>query len=69
MHVSNATSVKIWRSCGRDVTLEALVSTAMRLFAEQGCAATRIEDIATAAGYTRGAFYFHFQSKLECLAG
>ena len=54
------------RSYDRDASYGALVSTAMRLFAEHGFAATRIEDIAAAAGYTRGAFYFHFQNKLEC---
>ena len=38
----------------------------MRQFAAQGFAATRVEDIVEAAGYTRGAFYFHFQNKLDC---
>ena len=38
----------------------------MHAFGEHGFAATRVEDIAQAAGYTRGAFYFHFENKLEC---
>ena len=38
----------------------------MRLFAERGFTATRVEDIVDAAGYTRGAFYFHFENKLDC---
>lgn len=38
----------------------------MRLFAERGFATTRVEDIVREAGYTRGAFYFHFANKLDC---
>jgi AcrR family transcriptional regulator len=53
-------------SYDRDASREAVISAAMRLFAQRGFAATRVEDIADAAGYTRGAFYFHFENKLEC---
>lgn len=38
----------------------------MRCFHERGYAATRVEDIVQAAGYTRGAFYFHFVDKSDC---
>ncbi len=36
---------------------------ALRIFARDGFEAARIDDIAAEAGYTRGAFYAHFQSK------
>ncbi len=42
-----------------------LKATAARLFAEQGYAATSIQDIVQEAGYSIGAFYGHFTSKQE----
>jgi AcrR family transcriptional regulator len=50
----------------RDASRTAIVEAAMRRFAAQGFAGTRVEDIVEAAGYTRGAFYFHFENKLDC---
>jgi AcrR family transcriptional regulator len=44
-------------------TTGALVSTARRLFVEQGYAATSLGAICDGAGVTRGAFYHHFTSK------
>src|SRR2546422_85623 len=40
-----------------------IVSAALRLFAERGFASTSIADIAGAAGITKGAIYWHFDSK------
>lgn len=40
-----------------------LLKSARRIFARDGFEASRIDDIARAAGYTRGAFYAHFQTK------
>jgi AcrR family transcriptional regulator len=40
-------------------------AAAVGVFAEHGVAAATIEQIATAAGYTRGAFYSNFSSKEE----
>jgi AcrR family transcriptional regulator len=37
------------------------------MFVEKGLAATSVEDIAEAAGYTRGAFYSNFGGKAELL--
>ena len=40
----------------------------MTLFGERGFAATSIEDLASAAGVTRGALYHHFASKEDLFA-
>jgi AcrR family transcriptional regulator len=44
-------------------TLEALVEAALALFGEGGYEHTTVEAIATAAGYSKGAFYSHFRRK------
>jgi AcrR family transcriptional regulator len=46
-----------------DATRCALLKAGRRIFARDGFDASRIEDIADAAGHTRGAFYTHFNSK------
>ena len=46
-----------------------LLDAGQREFVRRGLERTTIEQIAEAAGYTRGAFYAHFKSKAElCLA-
>jgi AcrR family transcriptional regulator len=50
----------------RESTYEALLTAAMHCFHDHGYAATRVEDIVEAAGFTSGAFYFHFANKKEC---
>jgi AcrR family transcriptional regulator len=47
----------------REASYEALVRSAMRCFYERGYTATRVDDIATGAGHTSGAVYYHFGSK------
>src|SRR5437868_7613316 len=49
----------------RDDTREKLFEAAARVFEEQGIGAASIEEIAAAAGFTRGAFYSNFKSKDE----
>lgn len=44
-------------------TKEKLLRAASRIFARDGFEASRIEEIAADAGYTRGAFYAHFKTK------
>lgn len=44
-------------------TRERLLAQAMRLFGEHGYAGVSLEDIAQAAGFTKGAVYSHFGSK------
>ncbi|MFK4730915.1 TetR family transcriptional regulator [Agromyces mediolanus] len=44
-------------------TARSIVDTATRLFAETGYADVALEDVAAAAGVTRGAVYHHYGSK------
>jgi AcrR family transcriptional regulator len=46
-------------------TREALLRAASKLFARRGLEGTSVDDIAEAAGYTKGAFYANFNSKEE----
>jgi AcrR family transcriptional regulator len=51
------------RSERQAATRAALLETAARLFRERGLEGTSIEQIVSAAGYTKGAFYANFASK------
>ncbi len=51
-----------------ELTRQALLKAAIRVFSQQGYAATRLEDIAEAAQVTRGAVYHHFGGKAELFA-
>jgi TetR/AcrR family acrAB operon transcriptional repressor len=42
-----------------------LLDTAEHVFLQQGVAGTSLNDIATAAGTTRGAIYWHFRDKAD----
>src|SRR4029079_7326134 len=44
-----------------------LLEGALRIFAERGYANTRLEDIAAAAGVTKGTIYHYFDTKEELL--
>jgi AcrR family transcriptional regulator len=46
-----------------EVTRSRLIAAAGRIFVRDGFVAASIEEIATRAGYTRGAFYANFESK------
>jgi AcrR family transcriptional regulator len=46
-----------------EATRKKLLDSAEQIFARDGFEAARLEDIASLAGYTRGAFYAHFESK------
>ncbi|MEJ2267040.1 MAG: TetR family transcriptional regulator [Anaerolineales bacterium] len=46
-------------------TRQDLLEAALTIFSQQGYAAARLEDIAEAAGVTRGAIYHHFGSKAD----
>ncbi|GAB4341583.1 MAG: multidrug efflux transporter transcriptional repressor AcrS [Calditrichia bacterium] len=48
-----------------EATRRKLMEVGLRVFHEKGYAATRLADVALAAGVTRGAIYHHFGSKLE----
>ncbi|EEA00637.1 transcriptional regulator, TetR family [Burkholderia sp. H160] len=51
----------------KEQTRERLYRAARTMFIEKGFAATSVEDIVEAAGYTRGAFYSNFRSKQDLL--
>jgi TetR/AcrR family transcriptional repressor of nem operon len=46
-----------------DETRLRLLNSALRVFREQGYAATTVEDLCRASGVTKGAFFHHFASK------
>ncbi|AHG21468.1 transcriptional regulator [Chania multitudinisentens RB-25] len=46
-------------------TRQQILDAAVREFSERGVSATSLTDIATAAGVTRGAIYWHFKNKVE----
>jgi AcrR family transcriptional regulator len=46
-------------------TREALLTAASKLFCRRGLEGTSIDEVAEAAGYTKGAFYANFKSKEE----
>ena len=47
----------------KEETYKQLIEKGYFVLVKKGFAKTNISDIAEAAGYTRGAFYFHFDSK------
>src|SRR5437764_7496680 len=49
----------------RELTRNALVSSAAELFAERGFHAASLDEIAERAGFTRGAIYSNFENKEE----
>ncbi len=55
------------RELQRQQTRRRLYQCALAVFREQGVSDCRIEDIAKAAGVSRGAFYFHFPTKADVL--
>jgi AcrR family transcriptional regulator len=54
---------RLTREDSRDQTTQRLLEAAQKLIAKKGLSAASVEDIAAAAGYTRGAFYSNFSSK------
>ncbi|WP_429886402.1 TetR family transcriptional regulator [Geoalkalibacter halelectricus] len=48
-------------------TRKAILEAAERVFFDQGIARTTLEQIARAAGLTRGAIYWHFQNKVDLI--
>jgi len=56
---------RLTREDSRDQTTRRLLDAAQKLIAKKGLAATSVEDIAAAAGYSRGAFYSNFGGKSD----
>jgi AcrR family transcriptional regulator len=61
------TRIRLTREQSRDQTRERLLDAAQAIFMNKGFVGASVEDIALAAGYTRGAFYSNFSSKAELL--
>lgn len=59
--------IRLTRAERRDATRERLIDAARAIFAEKGYAAASVEDIAAAAGHTRGGFYSNFRDKADVL--
>jgi AcrR family transcriptional regulator len=58
---------RLTREQSKDQTRERLIDSARTMFIKKGYVATSVEDIASVAGYTRGAFYSNFDGKAELL--
>ncbi|MGT2477273.1 TetR/AcrR family transcriptional regulator [Paraburkholderia terrae] len=58
---------RLTRAQRKEQTRQHLLEAAREMFVQKGLAATSVEDIAEAAGYTRGAFYSNFGDKRELL--
>ncbi|HZG20531.1 MAG TPA: TetR/AcrR family transcriptional regulator [Herbaspirillum sp.] len=56
---------RLSREQSREQTRERLLEAAHAVFMQQGYALTSVEDISTAAGYSRGAFYSNFDDKTQ----
>lgn len=50
------------------ITRERLLDAAERVFRERGVTNTTLAEVAAAAGYTRGAVYWHFKDKAHLIA-
>jgi AcrR family transcriptional regulator len=51
-----------------EATRQAVLRAGLAVFSQHGYAAARLEDVARAAGITRGAIYYHFASKAALYA-
>lgn len=58
---------RLTREQSREQTRLRLMEAAQTLFTKKGFDASSVEDVAAAAGYTRGAFYSNFAGKTELL--
>lgn len=63
MDVKDAAAPGMTRAAQGAATRAALVAAARRLFADQGFAATSLDEIVADANVTKGALYHHFQGK------
>src|SRR5947208_3569860 len=58
---------RLTRERRRELSRTAFIEAAASLFAEKGYTATSLDQIAEAAGFTRGAMYAHFTGKEDLL--
>ena len=57
------------RGSRRDRTRQDLITAARAVFAARGFDGASVDDVAAAAGYTKGAVYSHFSSKADLFLG
>jgi AcrR family transcriptional regulator len=55
------------RAAQKTMTRTLLLEAGLRLFQENGYAATKVDDISAAVGANRTTFYLHFPSKVELM--
>jgi AcrR family transcriptional regulator len=67
-HAGRMRAIASRQQARTEATRRKLLAAAEQLFARDGFEAARLEDIASLAGYTRGAFYANFKSKEEIFA-
>lgn len=60
-------NVQMTKRKSSEESTESLKSAAVKLFARRGYANTSLEDVANAAGFTKGAVYYHFKAKENLL--
>lgn len=60
-------SLRTERDRQREATKDRLYEAALEVFRKEGVDRARVDDIARAAGVSRGTFYFHFPSKDDVL--
>src|SRR3979411_1341736 len=58
---------RLSREDSREQTSQRLLDAAQKVIAKKGLEAASVENIAAAAGYTRGAFYSNFSGKDDLL--
>ena len=68
-NVENVASKFTRRSDRSDRTRADLLAAAVDLFSSRGYGATSVDDVAAAAGYTKGAVYSRFPSKSDLFLG
>src|SRR4051812_33700118 len=61
--LARMTRKRLTREDSREQTTQRLLDAAQKLIARKGLDAASVENIAEAAGYSRGAFYSNFKSK------
>lgn len=66
-HLRSTTGDRRSRRAGRDATRTSLLDAAERLWAENGIHGASLDDIAAAAGLTKGAVYSNFTGKTDLL--
>ena len=66
--MSDAASTRLDRRAMKERTRERLLDAAAVVFARRGIEAASLDEVAEAAGYTKGAIYSNFSSKTDLIA-